>query len=127
MTLGARDLLTSRGLVHDGAATEMKVGIPKEIRPGERRVAATPESASRLLKLGFDVLIQAGAGAGAAFTDEEYAKSGARVVPFAGELWGEADIILKVQPPEQDVDLGIHETDLLREGATLVSFIWPAK
>jgi len=105
----------------------MKIGIPKEIRPGERRVAATPETVSRLLKLGFEVAVQSQAGAGASFDDAEYSAIGATVVPSASELWGQAEIVLKVQPPELNPELGVHEAELLREGATLVSFIWPAK
>jgi len=105
----------------------MKIGIPKEVRPGERRVAATPETVSRLQKLGFDVLVQSEAGAGASFTDADYAALGATVVPAARQLWEQADIVLKVQPPEQNLALGVHEAELLREGATLVSFIWPGK
>jgi NAD(P) transhydrogenase subunit alpha len=104
----------------------MKVGVPKEIRPGERRVAATPESVGRLVKLGFEVFIEKDAGAGAAFPDQEYAKVGATTVATASELWSLADIVLKVQPPDQHPELG-HEADLLREGGTLVSFFYPAK
>ena len=104
----------------------MKIGVPKEIRPGERRVAATPESVSRLVKLGFEVLIQSNAGEGAAFPDSEYEKVGASIVPTARELWQAAELVLKVQPPEQHAELG-HETELLREGGTLVSFFYPAK
>jgi NAD(P) transhydrogenase subunit alpha len=104
----------------------MRIGVPKEIRPGERRVAATPESVSRLIKLGFDVSIETGAGAGAAFPDAHYQKAGATIVETAGALWESADIVLKVQPPEQHPELG-DETELLREGGVLVSFIWPAK
>ncbi|HEY3495317.1 MAG TPA: Re/Si-specific NAD(P)(+) transhydrogenase subunit alpha [Polyangiaceae bacterium] len=104
----------------------MKIGVPKEIRPGERRVAATPESVSRLVKLGFEVVIQANAGQGAAFEDTDYEKAGASIAPSARELWAQADVVLKVQPPESNAELG-HEADLLREGAALVSFLWPAK
>jgi NAD(P) transhydrogenase subunit alpha len=104
----------------------MKIGVPKEIRPGERRVAATPESVNRLVKLGFEVMIQNGAGEGAAFPDAEYEKVGARMVANTRELWSSADIVLKVQPPESNTELG-HETELLREGGTLVSFLYPAK
>ncbi|HEY4106515.1 MAG TPA: Re/Si-specific NAD(P)(+) transhydrogenase subunit alpha, partial [Polyangiaceae bacterium] len=105
----------------------MKIGIPKEIRPGERRVAATPETVSRLQKLGFEILVQSQAGAGASFEDAEYAALGATIVSDTRELWAQVDIVLKVQPPEQHSELGVHEAELLREGSTLVSFIWPAK
>src|SRR4051794_5731156 len=100
----------------------MKIGIPKEIRPGERRVAATPDTVSRLLKLGFDVSVESQAGAGASFPDAEYSARGATVLSRARELWDTSDIILKVQPPEHNAELGLHETELLREGGTLVSF-----
>jgi len=104
----------------------MKIGVPKEIRPGERRVAATPESVSRLQKLGFEVSIETGAGAGAAFPDGEYEKAGASIAPNAAALWSSADVVLKVQPPEA-ISGGGHEADLLREGCVLVSFFWPAR
>jgi len=103
----------------------MKIGIPKEIRPGERRVAATPESVGKLAKLGFDVAIQAGAGAAASFPDAQYEAAGAKIVPDAKGVWAESDLILKVQPPEAGPEG--HEADLMREGGSLVSFIWPAK
>lgn len=105
----------------------MKVGIVKEVRPGERRVAATPETAGKLVKLGFEVLLEAGAGGAAAFGDGEYEKCGAEVHADPQLVWNQADLILKVQPPENHPQLGKHEADLLREGATLISFIWPAK
>src|SRR5690606_30081135 len=105
----------------------MKVGIPKEIRPGERRVAATPETTSRLAKLGFEVLVQAGAGLGASFDDAAYRAAGATIVPDARTLFASADVVLKVQPPEHNAELGVHEADLVRHGGTLICFLWPAK
>jgi len=105
----------------------MKIGIPKEVRPGERRVAATPDTVSRLLKLGFEVQVESQAGAGASFSDADYTAIGASVLRGARELWDQSELILKVQPPEQNPELGVHEAELLREGGTLVSFIWPAK
>ena len=105
----------------------MKLAVPKEIRPGERRAAATPETTARLIKLGFEVLIESGAGAGASFSDEDYQAAGARVVSDTRQLWQEADIVLKVQPPDQHPRLGVHEVDLLREGRTLISFLFPGK
>jgi H+-translocating NAD(P) transhydrogenase subunit alpha len=105
----------------------MKIGIPKEVRPGERRVAATPDTVSRLLKLGFEVQVESHAGAGASFKDADYAALGASIVSGARELWEGSELILKVQPPELNAELGVHEAELLREGGMLVSFIWPAK
>ena len=104
----------------------MKVGIAKEIRPGERRVAATPDTTRRLVKLGFEICIESGAGAGASFPDAEFEAAGARIVD-AAELWSGSDLVLKVQPPEMNTTLQKHEADLVREGSVLVSFIWPAK
>ncbi len=105
----------------------MKIAIPREIRPGERRVAATPDTVSRLRKLGFAVTVEAGAGTGASMSDEDYLAAGAEVVADTRRVWGEADIVLKVRPPEANPALGTHEADLLHEGATLVSFLYPGK
>ena len=105
----------------------MKVAIPKETRPGERRVAGTPETIARLKKLGFEVLVESQAGANASFYDEDYAAAGATVVADTQQLWNDADIVLKVQPPDEHPTLQVHEADLIRPGATLVSFLWPGK
>ena len=105
----------------------MKLAVPIEVRPAERRAAATPESTARLVKLGFEVFVEQGAGLGASFSDEDYQAAGARIVTDTRALWADADIVLKVQPPGMHPVLGVHEADLLREGAVLVSFLWPAK
>lgn len=105
----------------------MKIAVPKEIRPGERRVAVTPEGVVKLQKLGFEVFIESGAGDGAAFDNPLYEAAGATIVEGTRELWAQADLILKVNPPEQHQKLGVHEAELLPEGKTLISFIWPAK
>lgn len=99
----------------------MKVGIPKEIYPNEHRVAATPATAKQLQKLGFDVLIESGAGDRADFTDDTYRQAKCQILADALSLWAEADIVLKVRPPT------IHEAQLLRQGVTLISFIYPAQ
>jgi proton-translocating NAD(P)+ transhydrogenase subunit alpha len=105
----------------------LRVGVPREIFPGERRVAATPATVQRLRKLGVDVLIEAGAGEGASILDSAYAEAGATIVPTAAELWGGADVVLKVRAPGPSGDEGGHEADLMREKALLVSFVWPAQ
>jgi len=105
----------------------MKIGIPKEIHVGERRVAATPETVAQLTKLGYQVAIERGAGANAAFTDDAYRQAGAEIAASARALWGAADIVLKVRAPEADVRNSVHEADLLRPGSMLVAFIWPAQ
>lgn len=105
----------------------LKIGVPKEIYEGESRVAATPDTAQKLQKLGFDVLIEAGAGAGANFPDESYEKAGCRIVAETEALWSEADIILKVRQPMPHPATGKHEADYLTPGKTLISFIYPAQ
>ena len=105
----------------------MKIGIPKEVHPGERRVATTPDIIPHLLKLGFEVAVQSGAGAEASFSDAAYTKSGATVVADAKALWESSDIIFKVRAPEYNPDLDTEEVDLLRAGQILISFLWPAQ
>ena len=105
----------------------MTLAIPKESRAGERRVAATPENVARLVKLGFEVRVESQAGALASFGDDDYVAAGAGIVADTKALWSAADIVLKVQPPDLHAALGVHEADLLREGATLICFLWPAK
>jgi H+-translocating NAD(P) transhydrogenase subunit alpha len=107
--------------------TGMKVGIPKEIIPGECRVAATPDTAKLLQKMGFDVLVERDAGAAANFADESYRQAGCEVIEETEALWQAADIVLKVRSPEHHAQLGKHEVDLLHEGQTLISFIYPAQ
>jgi NAD(P) transhydrogenase subunit alpha len=104
----------------------MKVGIPKEVATGERRVAATPATAAKLAKLGLDVIVEAGAGEGADSLDSHYAEVGATIVPDAESLYREADLVLKVRPPQLLAD-GRHEADMLKEGARLIGFIWPGQ
>ncbi|MEP6944936.1 MAG: Re/Si-specific NAD(P)(+) transhydrogenase subunit alpha [Acidobacteriota bacterium] len=103
------------------------IGIPKEIHPGEKRVAATPQSILKLKKLGFDVAVESGAGHGINTSNSAYREAGAAVIDKTRELWELSDVILKVRPPEENVELGIHEADLLREGAWLIGFMWPAQ
>jgi H+-translocating NAD(P) transhydrogenase subunit alpha len=98
-----------------------KIGIPLEIFPNECRVAATPDTAQKLQKLGFTVLIEKGAGIKANFTDEVYQAVGCEIVPNAETLWQQADIVLKVRPPQDS------EIELIRAGQTLISFIYPAQ
>ncbi|HQZ82130.1 MAG TPA: Re/Si-specific NAD(P)(+) transhydrogenase subunit alpha [Pyrinomonadaceae bacterium] len=104
-----------------------KIGIPKEINPGEKRVAATPETVIKLKKLGFDVAVESGAGEGISVADAEYQEAGAEIIADANDLWGAADVVLKVRPPETNETLHVHEADLLRKGAMLIGFIWPAQ
>ena len=97
------------------------IGVPKEIFPGEKRVATVPEVVEKLIKLGFAVSVESGAGDAANISDDAYRTSGATIVESAAKLWAESDIIFKVRGPSKD------EVALMREGGTLVSFIWPAQ
>lgn len=100
----------------------MKVGITKEIYPGECRVAATPETARRLIeKLGFQILVESEAGAAASFPDQQYRDVGCTVTEDATSIWGQADMVLKVRAPQD------HEIEQMREGQTLVAFLAPAQ
>lgn len=104
----------------------MKVGILKEIAPNEARVAATPSIVNRIRKLGLDVVVEAGAGDRAGFPDGTYAEVGASVLPDAKAVLEDADIVLKVRAPMLRAD-GRHEADMIKEGAALLSFIWPGQ
>jgi NAD(P) transhydrogenase subunit alpha len=105
----------------------VKLAVPKECRPGERRVAVTPENVARLIKMGFSVAVEHDAGAGAAFGDDDYVAAGAEIVNGTREIWQTGDILLKVQPPSVHPALNVHEADLIREGGTLISFLYPGK
>jgi len=99
----------------------MKIGSPRERHEGEARVALTPDSAQRLQKLGYECLVEAGAGAGASISDDAYRAAGVTVVADAAALWSEADIVVKVREPS------LEEVAAAPEGKTLISFVWPAQ
>jgi NAD(P) transhydrogenase subunit alpha len=105
----------------------MKIGVPKEVHAGERRVAVSPGVAEKLIGLGFTVAVESGAGEAADFADEAYREVGAAVLPDARALWAAADIVLKVRAPERQPLLGVDEVDLLRAGSCLLCFLWPAQ
>ncbi|MDM7970532.1 MAG: Re/Si-specific NAD(P)(+) transhydrogenase subunit alpha [Paracoccaceae bacterium] len=97
----------------------MKIGTPKEIFEGEARVAMTPDSALQLQKLGYDCVIETGAGMAAGFSDKAYADAGVEVVKTAAALWKAADVVAKVRPPSE------AEVKKLNDGQTLISFFYP--
>jgi NAD(P) transhydrogenase subunit alpha len=99
----------------------MKIGIPKEVHAGEKRVATTPEVAKQLIKLGFEVAIEAGAGSAAHYSDASFVEAGVTVIKNTKDLWSNSDIILKVRGPEP------NEVKLLKEGQIYISFLWPAQ
>ena len=104
----------------------MIIGIPAEIHPGEKRVAASPEIVVKLIAAGFEVIVESGAGANASINDDVFKEAGAGIAADAAGAWG-ADLVIKVRPPEFNSDLGRHEIELMSEGASLISFIWPAQ
>jgi NAD(P) transhydrogenase subunit alpha len=99
----------------------MRIGVPKETADGEKRVATVPDVVGKLVKLGFTVAVQSGAGEAANFGDDTYREAGAEVLPTAAELWAASDIVFKVRPPTAE------EVGLMREGGTLIGFVWPAQ
>src|SRR5450830_1658069 len=101
--------------------SSQRIGVPREVFPGEKRVATVPESVEKLIKLGFIVAVESGAGEAANVSDDAYRVAGATVVQGASALWAESDIVFKVRAPSVD------EVALMREGSTLISFIWPAQ
>ncbi|MHB8482542.1 MAG: Re/Si-specific NAD(P)(+) transhydrogenase subunit alpha [Nitrospiria bacterium] len=103
----------------------MKIGIPKEIIPQERRVALVPESIKRVLKKGFEVVVETGAGEFALVPDSEYEKAGAKVLPSPEALYNDAEVILKVQRPVFNTKLNKDEVDLIKEGSVLIAFLQP--
>jgi NAD(P) transhydrogenase subunit alpha len=105
----------------------MKIGVLREIHTGEKRVATTPEVAGQLQKLGYSVCIESGAGKNANFSDDAYREAGVEILDEAKDVWATADIIIKVRAPQADSKSGIDEVELVREGTTLISFIWPAQ
>ena len=110
-----------------GGEPKVSIGVLKEIEPRERRVAATPASVGRLVKMGLAVIVESGAGASAGFEDAAYAEAGARIVPKAADVIHEADVITKVRPPGAHPETGEHEADQFRAGQKLISFLWPAQ
>ena len=105
----------------------MKIAIVREMRADERRVAATPDTVGRMIKkLGFEVVVETGAGERAGFSDDLFEAAGATISPSKAETFAAGDILLKVNPPA-NISGTEHEVDLIRPGTTLISFIWPAR
>ena len=105
----------------------MKLGIPKEIFPNERRVAATPASVLKLIKLGYEVIVESSAGKSAHYEDKDFIDAGASISEKTEDLWAQADFILKVRAPMINPDTGTHEVKLMKKDTYIVSYIWPAE
>ncbi|MBA4265792.1 MAG: NAD(P)(+) transhydrogenase (Re/Si-specific) subunit alpha, partial [Comamonadaceae bacterium] len=103
------------------APTPQRIGVPREIFPGEKRVATVPDVVTKLVKLGFGVVVETGAGDLADLSDDAYREAGAIIAGSAAELWSGTDIVFKVRPPTAD------EVALMHEGQTLIGFLWPAQ
>jgi NAD(P) transhydrogenase subunit alpha len=99
----------------------LTIGVPRETFAGEKRVAAVPEVVEKLIKLGFGVVVESGAGAAANFDDDSYRAAGARIAGSAAELYDAADVVFKVRPPAPD------EVAAMKPGTTLIGFVWPAQ
>ncbi|RLC22052.1 MAG: NAD(P)(+) transhydrogenase (Re/Si-specific) subunit alpha [Deltaproteobacteria bacterium] len=104
----------------------MLIGIPKEIMYKENRVAALPETIEKFIKLGFNVLVETKAGAGAFAYDDKYREAGAQIAADAAEVFDRSDVILKVKEPMFNEQFNKHEIDMLKEGQILITFLHPA-
>ena len=102
----------------------MVIAVPKEILPGENRVACVPDVASKLIKSGFQVHVEKDAGLNAGYTNEMFEKAGAKIVNL-NELYSSADVVIKVQRPLDHPTAGKNELDLIKEGTILITFLYP--
>lgn len=118
MTSGAS---TENAAASPAAPTPQRIGVPREIFPGEKRVATVPDVVTKLVKLGFGVVVETGAGELADLSDDAYREVGASIAGSTAELWNSADIVFKVRPPTPD------EVALMHAGQTLIGFVWPAQ
>ena len=103
----------------------MIIGVPKEIVIGENRVSVTPDTAKKLIALGFDVIVEKDAGSCASFTDDKYIAAGAKIIENVSDLFSQADIVLKVQKPVFNHKLNKDEIDLIKKGTMLITFLFP--
>uniref|UniRef100_A0A8C4HSK8 NAD(P) transhydrogenase, mitochondrial n=1 Tax=Dicentrarchus labrax TaxID=13489 RepID=A0A8C4HSK8_DICLA len=104
---------------------QLTVGVPKEIFQNERRVAISPAGVQALIKQGFNVIVESGAGEPSKFPDEQYAQAGATIKDIKDVL--ASDVLVKVRAPVFNPTLGIHEVEMMKDAATLVSFVYPAQ
>ncbi len=102
----------------------MVIGVPKEIFPGENRVAIVADIVTKFVKKGFEVVVEKDAGQNAGLTNNDYEKSGAKVLSDLKELYFRSDIILKVQRPTIHPDFGVNEIELMRKGTLLITFMY---
>ncbi|HEY3997229.1 MAG TPA: NAD(P)(+) transhydrogenase (Re/Si-specific) subunit alpha, partial [Candidatus Xenobia bacterium] len=103
----------------------MKIAVPKEVAPGETRVALTPESVGKLKKVGHTISVQSGAGLTSNLLDKAYEDAGATIVTEVDKLYAEANCVLKVQRPMENPSLGKNELDVIQTGTLLIGFLQP--
>lgn len=103
----------------------MIIAVPKEILPGENRVAIVPELVSKYVKAGFEIHIEKNAGLNAGFTDEKYSVAGAKIIERVTDLYSGADVVLKVQRPLEHPGFNKNEIDLIKQGTLLITFLYP--
>jgi len=115
------DQASDHALDGKDAPKQQRIGVPKETFPGEKRVATVPDVVTKLIKLGFSVLVEKGAGELADLSDQAYEHAGASIAPSAEALWRGSDIVFKVRAPTAE------EVALMHEGQTLIGFLWPAQ
>ena len=105
----------------------MIIGVPKEIHPGERRVAIVPSTIGQLKKLGYEVIIEKGAGILANFPDNLYQDAGAELIENAAEIWEKSDLVIKIRAPEMHPKLKKHEASLLKKESCLIAMLDPSR
>ncbi len=112
------------GEIDNSLLKYLTIGVPKEVYPGEKRVSIVPKLIPKLLAVGFDVIVEQGAGNNAGYHDSEYIKVGARVVSYQ-ELYEKTDILIKIRPPQLDPIRNYHESQMYTEIKFLISYIYP--
>lgn len=102
----------------------MVIAIPKEVLKGENRVALIPDTAAKLIKKGFEIIVEKNAGAKAGFLDEKYVTAGAKIIDNVEQLYASADIVLKVQRPVEHPNFKKNELELMKKGSLLIAFFY---
>lgn len=102
----------------------MIISVPKEIMPGENRVACVPDVVTKLIKAGYEVHVEKDAGLKAGFTNEQYQKAGAKIIDNVSDLYSNAEIVFKVQRPVDHPAAGKNEIELMKKGTLLISFTY---
>ena len=105
----------------------MIIGVPREMRDGENRVAIAPESVKKLIKAGMSVAVQTGAGERAFYSDKDFLDAGATIESDAPALFAAADFVFKTSLPMQNAALGKHEVDLMKNGSMLMAPLTPTR